>query len=67
MPKPLVDPARVAGDLTDLVNGDVPGWRSTAEKTAFIFRGLALGDLAVAALAYRRARLSGKGLEIARE
>jgi ornithine cyclodeaminase/alanine dehydrogenase len=65
MPKPLVDPALVAGDLTDLVN--VPGRRSTAEKTAFIFRGLALGDLAVAALAYQRARRSGKGLEIARE
>jgi ornithine cyclodeaminase/alanine dehydrogenase-like protein (mu-crystallin family) len=67
MPKPLVDLALVAGDLTGLVNGDVPGRRSAAEKTAFIFRGLALGDLAVAALAYQRARLSGKGLEIARE
>ncbi|MCL4296764.1 MAG: ornithine cyclodeaminase family protein [Anaerolineae bacterium] len=55
MPKPLVDPALVAGDLTGLVNGDIPGRRSADEKAAFVFRGLALGDLAVAALAYQRA------------
>ena len=67
MPKPLVDPALVAGDLTGLVNGDVAGRRSEEEKTAFVFRGLALGDLAVAALAYQRARQSGKGSQIDRE
>jgi ornithine cyclodeaminase/alanine dehydrogenase len=67
MPKPLVDPALVAGDLTGLVTGDVPGRRSDGEKTAFVFRGLALGDLALAALAYTRARESGKGSQIDRE
>lgn len=61
MPKPLVDPALVAGDLTGLVNGDIAGRRSADEKTAFVFRGLALGDLAVAALAYQRALQSDKG------
>jgi ornithine cyclodeaminase/alanine dehydrogenase len=61
MPKPMVDPALVAGDLTGLVNGDIPGRRSADEKTAFVFRGLALGDLAVAALAYQRALQSGRG------
>jgi ornithine cyclodeaminase/alanine dehydrogenase len=67
MPKPLVDPALVAGDLTGLVTGDVPGRRSDGEKTVFVFRGLALGDLALAALAYTRARESGKGSQIDRE
>jgi ornithine cyclodeaminase/alanine dehydrogenase-like protein (mu-crystallin family) len=60
MPKPLVDPALVAGDLTGLVKGDIPGRRSNEEKTAFVFRGLALGDLAVAALAYQRAVQLGR-------
>lgn len=51
----LVDPALVAGDLTALVNGDLPGRCSADEKTAFIFRGLALGNLALAGLAYHYA------------
>ncbi len=55
MPKPLVDPALVCGDLTGLVTGDVAGRCAANERTAFVFRGLALGDLAVAGLAYQRA------------
>ncbi|QOJ24840.1 MAG: ornithine cyclodeaminase family protein [Gammaproteobacteria bacterium] len=55
MPKPLVDPALVRGDLTRLVTGDAAGRGTESERTAFVFRGLALGDLAVAALAYQRA------------
>jgi ornithine cyclodeaminase/alanine dehydrogenase len=66
MSKPLVDPVLVTGDLTGLVNGEIPGRRSDEEKTAFVFRGLALGDLALAALAYQRARQSGKGSRIDR-
>lgn len=66
MPTPLVDPELVKGDLTGLVNGDIAGRCSDEEKTAFIFRGLALGDLALAALAYQRACLSSKGVEIER-
>lgn len=64
MPKPLVDRALVAGDLTGLVNGDIVGRRSARDTTAFVFRGLALGDLALAVLAYQRARQSGKGSRI---
>ncbi|MCL4297205.1 MAG: ornithine cyclodeaminase family protein [Anaerolineae bacterium] len=67
MPEPLVDPALVAGDLTGLVNGDIPGRRSAEEKSAFVFRGLALGDLAVAALAYQRALQSGQGSQFDRD
>ena len=55
MPKPLVDPALVRGDLTGLVTGDAAGRCMADERTAFVFRGLALGDLAVAGLAYQRA------------
>ncbi len=66
MPTPLVAPALVTGDLTGLVKGDIVGRSSAEEKTAFIFRGLALGDLALAALAYQRARRSGKGVQIDR-
>ncbi len=64
MPKPLVDPALVAGDLMGLVNGEITGRGSDEEKTAFVFRGLALGDLAVTALAYQRALQLGKGSQI---
>lgn len=55
MSKPLVDPALVRGDLTGLVTGDAVGRCTADERTAFVFRGLALGDLAVAGLAYQRA------------
>ncbi|MER0204698.1 MAG: ornithine cyclodeaminase family protein [Nitrosomonas sp.] len=55
MDKPLVDPALVRGDLTGLVTGDAAGRCTVDERTAFVFRGLALGDLAVAGLAYQRA------------
>jgi len=53
MEKPLVDPALVNGELTDLVVNNV-SYNST-DTSAFIFRGIAIGDLAVATLAYRRA------------
>ena len=59
MSKPMVAPALVAGDLAALVAGDLPGRKSPQERTAFVFRGVALGDLAVAGLAYRQARASG--------
>jgi ornithine cyclodeaminase/alanine dehydrogenase len=56
MSKPMVVPALVAGDLSGLVCGDLPGREHAQEQTAFVFRGLALGDLALAGLAYRRAK-----------
>jgi ornithine cyclodeaminase/alanine dehydrogenase-like protein (mu-crystallin family) len=59
MSKPMVTPALVAGDLSGLVCGDLPGRESAQELTAFVFRGLALGDLALAELAYRRAKATG--------
>lgn len=53
--KPLVDPALVDGDLSGLVTGKIAGRCTQQARTAFIFRGLALGDLAIAGLAYQRA------------
>ncbi|WP_293006225.1 ornithine cyclodeaminase family protein [Nitrosomonas sp.] len=64
MPKPLVDPELVRGDLTDLVIGSATGRQSTDERIAFVFRGLALGDLAVAGLAYQRACEQLQGMVI---
>jgi ornithine cyclodeaminase/alanine dehydrogenase-like protein (mu-crystallin family) len=59
MSKPMVAQALVAGDLSGLVCGDMPGRKSAQERTAFVFRGLAIGDLALAGLAYRRATATG--------
>jgi ornithine cyclodeaminase/alanine dehydrogenase len=59
MSKPMIKPELVAGDLTGLVCGDVPGRQSASDRTTFAFRGMAVGDLAVAGLAFVRARASG--------
>jgi len=53
MEQPLVDLSLMSGDLTGLVTGVADGRLADDEKTAFIFRGFALGDLALAALAYQ--------------
>lgn len=53
MDQPLVDLSLVKGDLTGLVTGAADGRLADDEKTAFVFRGFALGDLALAALAFQ--------------
>ena len=62
MLNPLVQPDLVCGDLTDLVNENVIGHTTGAQRTAFVFRGLALGDLAVSALALQRACDTDQGI-----
>ena len=52
MENPMLDLALVTGDLTGLVLGEADGRIRDDERTAFVFRGFALGDLALAALAY---------------
>ncbi|RWG82964.1 ornithine cyclodeaminase family protein [Mesorhizobium sp.] len=59
MSKPMVRPELVAGDLTGLVGGGVPGRQSENQRTAFAFRGMAVGDLAIAGLAFVRAKAIG--------
>jgi ornithine cyclodeaminase/alanine dehydrogenase-like protein (mu-crystallin family) len=55
----MVAPALVAGDLSGLVRGEIAGREGAQELTAFVFEGLAVGDLALAALAYYRAKTIG--------
>ena len=52
--EPMVEPRLVKGDLSQLVQGKVSGRDGPHERNAFVFRGLALGDLALAGLAYQR-------------
>ena len=56
LPNKLCDPAHVAGDLSGLVLGKLSGRADEDEANAFVFRGHALGDLAVSALALERHR-----------
>ncbi len=56
LPNKLCDPACVSGDLSGLVLGRIDGRRDAAERTAFLFRGHALGDLALSTLALQKHR-----------
>ncbi len=47
----LCDPAHIHGDLTGLVLNKLKGRDGPSDRTAFVFRGHALGDLALSALA----------------
>ncbi len=51
----MISAALIGDDLLDLVTGRITGRRSEEERIAFIFRGLAIGDLALATLVYERA------------
>jgi len=54
MPNKLAAPEHVTGDLSGLVSGKFQGRKQPGDRTAFIFRGHALGDLALAALATQK-------------
>ncbi len=56
MPNKLCDPAFVAGDISGLVQETIPGRVSAEERTVFLFRGHALGDLALSVLVLTRHR-----------
>lgn len=51
-------------DLADLVAGRHPGRTGAHERTGFVFAGIALADLPVAALAYHRALAGGIGTRL---
>lgn len=64
MSEPMIDSSLVDGDISELINGGVNGREERPERNAFVFRSVALGDLAVAALAFeklREHRRSGTG------
>lgn len=54
LPQKLANPKDVDGDLAQLVAGTIAGRSEKSDRTAFVFRGMALGDLALAALAYQK-------------
>lgn len=56
LPNKLCDPSVIAGDLSGLVLGQVAGRATAGERTAFLFRGHALGDLALSVLALQSHR-----------
>ncbi|MEL0019533.1 MAG: ornithine cyclodeaminase family protein [Rickettsiales bacterium] len=57
----MIPKSLIGDDLLDLVTGRIPGRTNARERIAFIFRGLAIGDLALAILAYERALQAGTG------
>lgn len=63
-PKPMVDPQLVRGDLSELVSGRATAAFAPDKRSAFVFRGLAVGDFAVAALSYARAIALDKGVHV---
>ncbi len=54
-PNKLLSSEYVTGDLSGLVTGKYAGRNQDDERNAFIFRGHAMGDLALSVLAYQRA------------
>jgi ornithine cyclodeaminase/alanine dehydrogenase-like protein (mu-crystallin family) len=55
LPNKLAPPEFVTGDLSELVLGKFSGRKQASDRNAFIFRGHAMGDLALSILAYQRA------------
>jgi len=53
LPNKLVPPEYVTGDLSGLVLQKFSGRKNKQDRNAFIFRGHALGDLALSALAFQ--------------
>jgi len=54
LPNKLASPEFVTGDLSGLVLGKSVGRDRSSDRNAFIFRGHAMGDLALSILAYQR-------------
>jgi ornithine cyclodeaminase/alanine dehydrogenase-like protein (mu-crystallin family) len=56
--------SHVGPELGDIVAGRAPGRADARQVTVFKSLGLAIEDVAAAALAYRRARETGRGTEV---
>ena len=63
-PKKMVSAELVAGDLKGLVTGETTAAFDASRRSAFVFRGLAVGDFAVASLAFSRAVAAGLGTPV---
>ena len=55
LPNKLSPPEYVSGDISGLVTGKFSGRNHNSDRNAFAFRGHAMGDLALSALAYQKA------------
>ncbi len=60
----MVELDLVKGDLQSLMAGTAVGSFEPETRSAFVFRGMAIGDFAVASLAYSQARANGLGEEV---
>ena len=54
MARPMVPPERVAGDVGGLVNAELAAPAGEGARTAFVFRGMAAADVALAGLVLAR-------------
>lgn len=54
----------VRGEIGEVINGTSPGRRSPQDVTLYKSLGLAIEDLAAANLVYRRARETGRGINL---
>jgi ornithine cyclodeaminase/alanine dehydrogenase-like protein (mu-crystallin family) len=61
----MVNPDLIKGDLRGLVTGKVVARADEEERNAFVFRGLSIGDLALAGVAVRKALQANVGAVIA--
>ncbi len=64
MVNPMLPKNLVSGDLFSLLSGKTQVRKNQQERCAFIFRAVAIGDLALSALAYDTAIKSGVGLRL---
>jgi ornithine cyclodeaminase/alanine dehydrogenase len=60
----LAYPKPYDGEIASLADGSLAGRESPQERTALVFAGLGLADVAVAAALYERARETGVGREL---
>ncbi|MCE8547198.1 ornithine cyclodeaminase family protein [Ruegeria pomeroyi] len=64
-PRPMIDPAQVRGDLAALLGEDghktSVNRHDSTRRAGFLFRGPAIADFAIAALALQRAQATGAG------
>jgi ornithine cyclodeaminase/alanine dehydrogenase-like protein (mu-crystallin family) len=63
-PKKMIDPGLVIADLGELVSGGTSVKFKAGKRSAFVFRGVAIGDFAVASLAWSRATAAGAGVAV---
>lgn len=64
MVNPMLPKNLISGDLFSLVPGRTQVRNNQQERCAFVFRSVAIGDLALSALAYETARKLGVGLQL---